>query len=132
MLEVELANATPAVLKQWDALRSEDGFKLVDPDGLLAEPEVDLGIVMREDPLELLEEGPWRRAHRLAALTGLLETGSSRQGQGPTRLDADTVRQRRPQTRRWCVCHKTPLEPVPTPEAPTMRSHYAEQPWKVG
>jgi hypothetical protein len=31
----------------WEA---DDDFKLVDPDGLLAEPEYDLGIVMREDP----------------------------------------------------------------------------------
>jgi streptomycin 6-kinase len=37
---------------QWNALESGDGFKLVDPDGLLAEPEYDLGIVMREDPLD--------------------------------------------------------------------------------
>ena len=37
---------------QWNALEAGDGFKLVDPDGLLAEPEYDLGIVMREDPLD--------------------------------------------------------------------------------
>ena len=35
---------------QWNALRSGQGFKLVDPDGLMAEPEYDLGIIMREDP----------------------------------------------------------------------------------
>ena len=53
---------------QWNALESGDGFKLVDPDGLLAEREYDLGIVMREDPLE----GDLReRADRLARLTGL-------------------------------------------------------------
>ncbi len=56
---------------QWNALESGDGFKLVDPDGLLAEPEYDLGIIMREDPVELLEEGSWERAHRLAVATGL-------------------------------------------------------------
>jgi streptomycin 6-kinase len=56
---------------QWNALQSEDGFKLVDPDGLLAEPEYDLGIIMREDPGELLRGDPWERAYRLAALTGL-------------------------------------------------------------
>jgi streptomycin 6-kinase len=55
---------------QWNALQSGNGFKLVDPDGLLAEPEYDLGIIMREDPVELLEGDPWERAHRLAALTG--------------------------------------------------------------
>jgi streptomycin 6-kinase len=53
---------------QWNALEGADGFKLVDPDGLLAEAEYDLGIVMREDPLE----GDLReRAERLARSTGL-------------------------------------------------------------
>jgi streptomycin 6-kinase len=56
---------------QWNTLESGNGFKLIDPDGLLAEAEYDLGIIMREDPVELLEEGPWTRAHRLAGLTGL-------------------------------------------------------------
>ena len=39
---------------QWNALEAGDGFKLVDPDGLLAEAEYDLGVLMREDPVELL------------------------------------------------------------------------------
>jgi streptomycin 6-kinase len=56
---------------QWNALRSGDGFKLVDPDGLVAEAEYDLGIVMREDPLELLQGDPMDRARRLAELSGL-------------------------------------------------------------
>jgi streptomycin 6-kinase len=56
---------------QWNALRSRDGFKLVDPDGLVAEAEYDLGIVMREDPLELLQGDPMDRARRLAELSGL-------------------------------------------------------------
>jgi streptomycin 6-kinase len=58
---------------QWNALEDgAGGFKLVDPDGLLAEAEYDLGILMREDPLELLEdEDPWERARWLAARTGL-------------------------------------------------------------
>jgi streptomycin 6-kinase len=53
---------------QWNALEAGDGFKLVDPDGLLAEPEYDLGIVMREDPLEsdLRQRSVW-----LAKRTGL-------------------------------------------------------------
>jgi streptomycin 6-kinase len=35
---------------QWNTLEAGDGlFKLVDPDGLLAEAEYDLGIIMRED-----------------------------------------------------------------------------------
>jgi streptomycin 6-kinase len=55
---------------QWNALRSPDGYALVDPDGLLAEPEYDLGVIMREDPVELLRDGPTRRAEWLAARTG--------------------------------------------------------------
>ncbi len=51
---------------EWNALQSQDGFKLVDPDGLLAEPEYDLGIMMREDPLELLEGDARDRARWLA------------------------------------------------------------------
>jgi streptomycin 6-kinase len=53
---------------EWNALESADGFKLVDPDGLLAEAEYDLGIMMREDPLEgdLRERARW-----LANRTGL-------------------------------------------------------------
>jgi streptomycin 6-kinase len=55
---------------EWNALEAGSGFKLVDPDGVLAEPEYDLGIIMREDPLagDLRE-----RARRLAAATGLAE-----------------------------------------------------------
>lgn len=55
---------------QWNALEAAEGFKLVDPDGLLAEPEYDLGIVMREDPLEgdLRQRAAW-----LAERTGLDE-----------------------------------------------------------
>jgi streptomycin 6-kinase len=55
---------------QWNALEAAEGFKLVDPDGLLAEPEYDLGIIMREDPLEgdLRQRAAW-----LAECTGLDE-----------------------------------------------------------
>jgi len=55
---------------QWNALEAADGFKLVDPDGLLAEPEYDLGIIMREDPLDgdLRQRAAW-----LADRTGLDE-----------------------------------------------------------
>jgi streptomycin 6-kinase len=64
-------------LHQWNVLRVVDdagsvcghgargGYKLIDPDGLLAEPAYDLGIVMREDPVELLEGDPMERARRL-------------------------------------------------------------------
>jgi len=55
----------------WNALEAGDGeFKLVDPDGLLAEPEYDLGVIMREDPVELMAADPYDRALRLARLTG--------------------------------------------------------------
>ncbi len=56
---------------QWNVLEAEVGYKLVDPDGLQAEPEYDLGIIMREDPLELLDGDPMVRARWLAARTGL-------------------------------------------------------------
>ena len=56
---------------EWNALQAGDGFKLVDPDGLLAEPEYDLGVMMREDPVELLDGDPWARARWLAARCGL-------------------------------------------------------------
>jgi streptomycin 6-kinase len=48
-----------------------DTFKLVDPDGLLAEAECDLGVMMRNDPIELLDGDPWARAHWLAERCGL-------------------------------------------------------------
>lgn len=56
---------------EWNALQAGAGFKLVDPDGLLAEAEYDLGVLMREDPVELLADGPMRRAQWLADRTGL-------------------------------------------------------------
>jgi len=69
--DLERAVLVHGDVHQWNALRSGAGFKLVDPDGLLAEAEYDLGIIMREDPLELLEGHPFDRAHHLAARTGL-------------------------------------------------------------
>ena len=56
---------------QLNALQCDGGFKLVDPDGLFAEAEYDLGVLMRGDPVELLEGDPFERAHLLAARTGL-------------------------------------------------------------
>jgi streptomycin 6-kinase len=56
---------------QWNALEADDGFKLVDPDGLLAEAEYDLGILMREDPLELGLVDPHERSRWLAERCGL-------------------------------------------------------------
>lgn len=69
----ELAVLVHGDVHQWNALQSADGFKLVDPDGLLAEAEYDLGILMREDPAELLAGHPRHRSHWLAARTGLNE-----------------------------------------------------------
>jgi streptomycin 6-kinase len=57
---------------QWNALQAGGGgFRLVDPDGLLAEAEYDLGVLMREDPVELLNGDPHQRARWLAARCGL-------------------------------------------------------------
>jgi streptomycin 6-kinase len=56
---------------EWNALESGSGFALVDPDGLLAEPEYDLGVLMREDPVELMQGDPHDRAGWLAERTGL-------------------------------------------------------------
>ena len=53
---------------EWNALQAPGGFKLVDPDGLLAEPEYDLGVIMREDPLD---GDLWARAEWLARRSGL-------------------------------------------------------------
>ncbi len=58
-------------IHQWNALEASEGFKLVDPDGLLAEAECDLGVLMREDPVELLIGEPRSRARWLARRTGL-------------------------------------------------------------
>jgi streptomycin 6-kinase len=56
---------------EWNALQAADGYKLVDPDGLLAEAEYDLGVLMREDPVDLLGGDPFERARWLAARSGL-------------------------------------------------------------
>ncbi|MGB8859208.1 MAG: aminoglycoside phosphotransferase family protein [Ilumatobacteraceae bacterium] len=61
---------------EWNVLQAGDGFKLIDPDGLLAEAEYDLGILMREDPDDLLAGGSvaartTARAHWLATRCGL-------------------------------------------------------------
>ena len=56
---------------EWNTLQAGDGFKLIDPDGLIAEPEYDLGIIMREDADVLLAapsvmDASWQRAQWLA------------------------------------------------------------------
>ena len=56
---------------QWNALQAGEQFKLVDPDGLLADAEYDLGIIMREDPEVLHSAGAAReRAGWLARRCG--------------------------------------------------------------
>lgn len=56
---------------QWNALQAGDSFKLVDPDGLVGEPEYDLGVILREDPDELLAADPLATAHWMAERHGL-------------------------------------------------------------
>ena len=61
-------------IHEWNALRElgrRGRFKLVDPKGLLAEAEYDMGILMRGDPLELVQGDPFDRARWLANRTGL-------------------------------------------------------------
>ena len=61
---------------EWNVLQAGDSFKLIDPDGLIVEPEYDLGIIMREDADELLAaesvvDASWQRARWLATRCGL-------------------------------------------------------------
>ncbi len=54
----------------WNALEAEDGYRLVDPDGLLAEAEYDLGVVVRGEVLEPGDPDPRALVRALAADTG--------------------------------------------------------------
>lgn len=56
---------------QWNALQAGDTFKLVDPDGLLAEAEYDLGVMLREDPDEPLAADTMATAQWMAGRLGL-------------------------------------------------------------
>jgi streptomycin 6-kinase len=77
----ERAVLTHGDIHEWNVLeaprsdqhcdREPGTFKLVDPDGLLAEAEYDLGVLMREDPVELRQDDPWARARWLARRCGL-------------------------------------------------------------
>jgi streptomycin 6-kinase len=58
-------------VQQWNALQARDSFKLVDPDGLLAEAEYDLGVVLREDPDEPRAADTVATARWMAARHGL-------------------------------------------------------------
>ncbi len=55
-------------IHEWNALKADHGYKLIDPDGLLAEPEYDLGVIMRQDPIDPTD--PRASARRLAHATG--------------------------------------------------------------
>ena len=56
---------------QWNALEAGDSFKLVDPDGLFAEAEYDLGVILREDPDEPAASDTMASARWMAARHGL-------------------------------------------------------------
>src|ERR1700761_1034673 len=76
---------------EWNALRSGDGFKLADPDGLLAEPEYDLGVMMREDPVDLMRGDPRDLAWSLARRCGGLDPVAGWEGGGVERGAAGPV-----------------------------------------
>jgi streptomycin 6-kinase len=58
-------------VQQWNALQAGTTFKLVDPDGLLAEAEYDLGVILREDPDEPVAADTWATARWMADRYGL-------------------------------------------------------------
>lgn len=59
-----------------NTLQAGSGFKLIDPDGLLAEAEYDLGVIMRQDPVDPDEGDPLVSARWLAERTGLDATAT--------------------------------------------------------
>ncbi len=61
-------------IHEWNALKADHGYKLIDPDGLLAEPEYDLGVIMRQDPIDPVD--PRSSARWLAHRTGLDATAT--------------------------------------------------------
>ncbi len=61
-------------IHEWNALKADHGYKLTDPDGLLAESEYDLGVIMRQDPIDPAD--PRASARGLAHGTGLDETAT--------------------------------------------------------
>jgi streptomycin 6-kinase len=58
-------------VQQWNALQAGETFKLVDPDGLLAEAEYDLGVILREDPDEPMAADTRATARWMADRYGL-------------------------------------------------------------
>jgi len=63
-------------IHEWNALAANGAYKLIDPDGLLAEAEYDLGVLARFEPLESLRPDPRKTARSLAIRTGLSETAT--------------------------------------------------------
>jgi streptomycin 6-kinase len=56
---------------EWNALAAGDGYKLVDPDGLWAEPEYDVGAILREQPADRSASEVRERAAHLGQSLGL-------------------------------------------------------------
>ena len=67
-------------LHELNALQAEDGtFKLIDPEGVMAEPEYDLGVLMRNAPGEdeLHERADWLTATTGCDRTAIWEWGTA-------------------------------------------------------
>src|SRR4029078_9295524 len=45
-------------IHEWNALQAGTGYKLIDPDGLLAEREYDLGVIARPEPAQSITAEP--------------------------------------------------------------------------
>lgn len=72
----ERATLVHGDIHERNTLQAGSGFKLIDPDGLLAEPEYDLGVIIRTEPVEPRGGAPSERARWLAARTGLDATAA--------------------------------------------------------
>ena len=57
-------------IHEWNALEAAGEYKLIDPDGLLAEREYDIGVIARLEAAESVRAHPTGLAERLAAITG--------------------------------------------------------------
>src|SRR4051794_23890681 len=67
-------------LHELNALQAEDGtFRLIDPEGVMAEPEYDLGVLMRNAPGEddLPERADWLAAQTGCDRTAIWEGGTA-------------------------------------------------------
>ena len=92
---------------------SGDSFKLVDPDGLLADAEYDLGIIMREDPVELMQGDPHERARWLAASNGSRRDRDLGMGCGRTGVDRVCCVRRSTCSRSAARCSRPPRSAFP-------------------